>query len=389
MMRNAFFLARHYLRSAPWRTAILVLGTAVALFLPIFTVLVGRHVEKTLLQRAEDTPIVIGAKGNEFDLTMASLYFRGQVGDDIPYRERSEVERLDYGLVVPLHVRFTVDGAPLVGTGLEYFEARHLSVSEGRLPAQLGEVVAGSTVAEEARLHPGDTVRSDLTNLYNLAGSYPVVLEVVGVLAPSDGPDDEAFFTDLRTVWVVDGRLHGHDDVTREQALNPEAREGENLEATAAIFLFDRITANNRASFHQHGGDDEAPISSLLVFPPDARARDLLLGDFALKTDRQAVQPLDVVRSVLGIVLRARQALGVYFVAVALSTFAFFVLVLALSLRLRRTELELMQRIGCSRSAIGAIVGVEVACVILMAALAAALLAGAGLWLVDARLIPG
>lgn len=389
MIGSALFLALRYLASAPWRTAVLVLGTAVALFLPVFTFLVGRHVEATLLERAEETPIVIGAKGNEFDLTMASLYFQGRVGDDLRYEERREVEQLGYGLVVPLHVRYSVDGAPLVGTGLEYFEARELSLAVGRLPALLGEVVAGATVAAEARLRPGDTVRSDLTNLYNLAGAYPVVLEVVGVLEPTDGPDDEAFFTDLRTVWVVDGRLHGHEDVSREQSLNPEADEGENLEATAAIFLFDRITEANRSSFHQHGGDDAAPISSLLVFPPDARARDQLLGDFALRDDRQALQPRDVVRSVLGIVLRARRALGAYFVAVALSTAAFFGLVLVLSLRLRRSELELMRRIGCSRLAIGAIVGVEVACVILIALVVAALLSGAGLWLVDARLIPG
>jgi ABC-type antimicrobial peptide transport system permease subunit len=89
-----------------------------------------------------------------------------------------------------------------------------------------------------------------------------------------------------------------------------------------------------------------------------------------------------VVRTVLGIVLRARDALDAFFLVVALSTAAFFVLVVSLSLRLRAREIALMRRIGSSRGALTSIVGAEIGLVVA----AAAVLAGALTWLLLAIL---
>ena len=125
-----------------------------------------------------------------------------------------------------------------------------------------------------------------------------------------------------------------------------------------------------------HGEPGAAPLTSILVLPRDRKSHDLLLGDYALEESVQAVQPIDVVRTVLGIVLRAREGLNAFFAIVALSTAAFFVLVISLSLRLRAREIALMRRIGSSRGAVAAIVGAEVAIVVA----AAAVLAGALTW---------
>jgi putative ABC transport system permease protein len=376
MLRDALFLALRYLRSAPGRTAVLIAGTTVAILLPLFTYRAAGLLERTLLLRAERSPILIGAKGNEFDLTLASLYFRGQVRDPVRAGELDRLSQRGYGLAIPLYVAHSAARSPIVGTGLEYFEARGLHAAAGRLPALLGEVVAGADVARRLRLQVGDTVRSDLRNLYNLAGGYPLLLDVVGILAPSGGPDDEAFFADVKTTWALDGLLHGHAQVTREQTLDPQAPTGENMEATAALFLFQEIDDTNRASFHLHGEPGDAPLTSILVLPRDRKAHDLLLGDYALEEKLQAVEPVDVVRTVLGIVLRAREGLNAFFAIVALATAAFFVLVISLSLRLRAREIALMRRIGSSRGAVATIVGAEIVLVVA----AAVALSGALSW---------
>jgi putative ABC transport system permease protein len=340
---------------------VLALGLAVALFLPAFTRSAAAVVERALLSRARSSPILVGAKGSPFDLVQSSLYFRGGAGTTIRYAERA---RLDgYGVAVPLVVRHSAFGVPVVGTSPEYFERRGIALAAGRRPALLGEVLAGSAAARRLELAPGGTVRSDLANLYDLSGAYPTLLEVVGVAAPTGTPDDEVLFADVRTAWLLDGRLHGHEAVRPEQALNPQAAEAENLEASAAVFLFQRITADNRDTFHLHGDAGEAPITAVLVFPTDARRHDQLLGDFALEETLQAVRPLEVVRGVLGIVLRVSAALDAYFAAVGVSTVAFAVLVVLLSLRLRAPELELMRRIGASRGAAAAVVGAELSIV--------------------------
>jgi putative ABC transport system permease protein len=368
LVRHALYLAQRSLRSTPLRSAVLVFGVAVAFALPLFTRAAAVMLEDQLLRRARATPIVLGAKGNEFDLTLGALYFRGQVADPIPYRWRGEVERRGYGVAVPLDLRSSAMGVPVVGTGLEYFEMRDLRLRAGRLPALLGEVVAGAAVARRLELQPGESVRSDLTNLYNLAGAYPLVLDVVGVLEPTGGADDDAFFADVRTTWSLDGRIHGHDELEAAEVLSASpgsGGEGENLEATAALFLFQRISEQNRRSFHMHGDVDQAPLSALLVFPADQRAHDQLLGDFALEDRYQAVRPETVVRTVLGIVLRASELLDAYFVVVALATCAFFALVVWLSLRLRASEITLMAKLGASRGATALLVGAEVGAVVI------------------------
>ncbi|MEO1366700.1 MAG: hypothetical protein AAFX50_05955, partial [Acidobacteriota bacterium] len=151
---DALFLATKSLRSSPWRSVILIFGTAVAAFLPLFTFKSAALLEKTLLARADASPVLIGQKGDEFDLTMNALYFRGQIAEPMPFGERKPLS--EYGLALPLYVAYSISGAPLVGTSVEYFDARGLDVAQGRLPALLGEVVAGADVAAELELEPGD-----------------------------------------------------------------------------------------------------------------------------------------------------------------------------------------------------------------------------------------
>ncbi len=350
MIRHAFFLAWRYLLSAKGRSMILILGTSTALFLPLFSYLGAEIIQQKLTSRADNSPILIGQKGNEFDMTMNALYFRGRIKDPLPLSEQKKLSK--YGLSVPIYVNHSASQSPVVGTSLSYFRARQLDIKEGRQFAVLGEVVAGSAVAEAFALKVGDTIRSDMQNLYNIAGSYPMLLPVVGILEPTNTADDQAFFVDVKTAWTLDGHLHGHDAVTRENALNSEASEGENLEATAAIFIFPEINEKNRDSFHFHGSVDELPISAVLVLPRDQKAHDQILGEYALSEHYQAVRPLEIVMTILELLLGLQKALNAYFFVVACSTAAFFALALSLSLRLRATELELMRRIGGSKHVI-------------------------------------
>lgn len=378
-LRHALYLVWCYLAASPGRTVVLVLGATVALFLPVFTYVSSSVIGEALMSRAALSPVLLGHEGNEFDLTLSALYFQGEAGRTIAYDAYEKVLEDGYGRAAPLYLRHSASGVRVVGTNLEYFDLRGLRVERGRGLARLGEVVAGASVAEEFQLEVGDQLRSDITNIYNISGAYPMILDVVGILEPTGTPDDEVFFADLKTTWMLDGIFHGHTDVTPDQALDPDAGEDENLEATAAIFIFNELTDANRDSFHMHGNDSEAPLTAVLVFPRDQKAHDQLLGDYVLDETRQAVEPRDVIGAILDIVLRVRQGLSFYFLAVAGSTVLFFGLVVLLSLRLRAREIDLMKRIGCSRGMIGMVIGVEVAVMLVAAGLATGILTVVGL----------
>ena len=369
-LRHALYLASRYLRHAPTRTATLVLALGVALFLPLFTWQAANLIEAGLLHRADNSPILVGAKGDRFDLTMSTLYFRGSVQSPIRYGERHALTQ--ESLAIPLHVGHTVQRAPLVGTEADYLTHRGLHVANGRPYALLGEVLAGSAVAERFDLQAGDTVRNDIQQATNLAGAYPHQLRVVGVLDESGSPDDEALFTSLPTVWMLDGHLHGHEAVTVANSLDAPKEGNEDdevLEATAAIFMIQEVSDETRAKFHFHGEQDDLDVSGFLLVPTDQRAHDTLLGDLALSEHLQGVRPKQVVSEVLDILFATQRALNFFFALVALSTAAFMWLVLSLSLRLRASEHALIRRMGGSRGTITALVVTEFAVVLTLATL--------------------
>lgn len=369
-LRHAIYLASRYLLHAPTRTATLVLALGVALFLPLFTWQAANLIESGLLHRANQSPMLVGAKGDRFDLTMSTLYFRGSVQSPIRFGERHQLNQ--ESVAIPLHVGHTVQRAPLVGTEASYLTHRDLRVATGRPYALLGEVIAGAGAAERFDLQPGDTVRNDIQQATNLAGAYPHQLRVVGILHPTGSPDDEALFTSLPTTWMLDGHLHGHEAVTTENALDaPKDAEDEDevLEATAAIFMIQEVSDETRAKFHFHGEQDDLDVSGFLVVPSNQRAHDTLLGDLALSEHLQGVRPALVVSEVLDILLATQRALNLFFVLVALSTGAFMWLILSLSLRLRSAEHSLIRRMGGSRTTIATLVTIEVLIVLSAATL--------------------
>lgn len=367
--RHIAFLSWQSVRHEPWRSGALCVALWIALALPALTWLGSARLESSLLARSEATPILVGAPGNDYDLALSSLYFRSRPRSTLPFRVLEEIRSADPGPAVPLYLAHTAQGRPIVATDLSYLDLRGLEIARGRRPLQLGEVVAGAAVAERLGLSVGDRLRNDLTNLYNLAGAYPFLLEVVGVLEPSSTADDQAFFTGLRTGWTLDGRLHGHQAIAPEDAI---AEEDGTLEASAAVFLFAELSEANRDSFHLHGDPEDAPVSAILVFPPTQRQHDLLLGRLALRSDVQAVRPSKVVESVLEIVLGLRRLLQTTFALSTMAMGALFVSIVSLTHRLRRRDLQLFRDLGASGRRIFAIVAAELGW-ILLAALGATL----------------
>ena len=86
MIGNAYYLAFRYMRSAPWRTLTLVFGTSVAFFMPFFTYLAAHKIENKLLARGDSSPILIGHKGNEFDLTSLPTLFQKAYKLENPFK---------------------------------------------------------------------------------------------------------------------------------------------------------------------------------------------------------------------------------------------------------------------------------------------------------------
>jgi putative ABC transport system permease protein len=376
-MRDVIFMACRYLRFYWGKTAVLVASISLILFLPAgLHVLVEKGAE-VLTARAEATPLLIGANGSAVDLTLSALYFRLPHVESIGYREVTRVDRSKLAHGIPLHLRFSVGRQRIVGTSLDYADFRGLAMGRGRWLAMLGECVLGSQAAQALGVDVGDHVLSSAGSAFDVAGSFPLKMPVVGVLAPTGTADDDIVLVDLKTTWVIAGLAHGHEDVNTAEEGDRRVlqREGRNVVANASVLSYTEITAENSDSFHFHGDPDEFPIDAVLAVPTSFKASVLLRGRY--EEGHGAVQmivPSVVVEELLDTMFSVRDWVLLGSLALGAATATTAALVFALSIRVRRREIETIRKIGGGRQRVAAILGAEIVAVIVAAVVIAGVL---------------
>ncbi len=375
-MGDLLYLGTRYIRYHRVKLMVLIFAITLVGWLPVAIQVIVDQTAEQLLKRAEDTPLVIGAPGSPLELSLGSLYFRAKSPVHLDYSELEKVEATGYARAIPLYYRFRAQDYPIVGTSPDYFSYRGLQLASGRPAALLGEAVIGSKVAEAMSLRVGGHIISSPESVFDLAGVYPLKMPVVGVLAPSFSPDDEAVFVDVKTTWVIQGLGHGHQDLNKREAIGQVfKREGDNLVANASVRQFNTITSDNLDSFHFHGQQAGFPISAIIPVAPDEKSAALLLGHFQEeREDVQIVRSQRVIAQLLDTVFTVRDYIVVGVALVSIATTIVALLVFYLSLRLRSGERFTLARIGASRLQVQALMATEVICVLLISAALATVL---------------
>jgi putative ABC transport system permease protein len=373
-VKGILYLAWRYLAYHRLKTVILVGSITLILYLPVGLRVLVDQSSAQLTARAQATPLIIGAKGSPLELVLNTLYFSDDRPARMNYGEAGRVAESGLATAIPAYVRFRARGYPIVGTTLDYFSFRKLRIAAGRQMATLGECVLGARAAGAMGIGPGDAVVSSPESVFDLAGVYPLKMTVTGLLAFSDGPDDDAVFVDLKTAWIIEGLGHGHQDLAKPEAAGGVlSREGSKVVANASVVQYNEITADNIDSFHFHGDLSGNPITAVIVMPPDQKASALLQGRYQSDEERvQIVAPSTVIDELLGTILTVRSFIMAGAVILGLATLATTVLVFLLSLRLRRRERVTLFKIGGSRSGVAGIMASEIVAVLVLGGLLAA-----------------
>ncbi|MGB5297543.1 MAG: ABC transporter permease [Thiogranum sp.] len=361
-MIDSFYIAWKYLLFGKARSATLVACITLIAVLPLALEIILDESEHQLVERAEYTPLLVGAKGSALDLVMNSLYFSDEVPEPISLTSADEITATDLAVAIPLYVRFQARGFPIVGTTLDYFDFRQLKLAAGTPFGLLGECVIGAAVAQKIGLKPGDSLLSSPESVFDLAGVYPLKMRVTGVLAPTHSADDLAVLVDVKTAWVIEGLVHGHEDVTRSRDSSVIIERSEsNVTANAKLMQYTEITEANIDAFHLHGNPADYPLTAVIALPHDDKAATILRGRYQ-DTDSlyQIVPPADVIDTLMTTIFRIRNVLDAVILFVGLATLMALMLVFALSLRLRQREIDTIFKLGCSRLTIAQLLGAEI-----------------------------
>jgi len=380
-MKDSFYLAWKYVLFNKIRTMILVTCITLIAVLPLSLEILLDESEQQLLSRAERTPLIIGAKGSVLDLIMNTLYFTNETPDFISMNSSKAIDESGLALPIPVYNRFRANHFQIVGTTLDYFYFNELQIKDGRFLALLGECVIGADVARQLSLKPGDSLISTPETVFDIAGIYPLKMNIVGVLKQSHTPDDRAVFVDLKTAWIIEGLVHGHEDLEKTSDTSVILkRTGDNVVANAKLVQYTEITEGNIDSFHFHGDSNQYPITAIIVVPEDNRSGTILQGRYVQDgVQEQIVKPVEVIDELLQNIFRIRNVLDAVIAFVGIATLFAVVMVFSLSLRLRQREINTIFKLGCSRMTITKLVGTEITIIITFSLLVLVLL----LWLVD------
>jgi putative ABC transport system permease protein len=382
-MIDSLYLAWQYIRFNKFKTLILVASITLIAILPLALQVLLTESERQLLNRAESTPLLVGAKGSALDLAMNSLYFDDEVPELMTMDAAERIYDTDLALPIPLYVRFQARGLPIVGTSFDYFEFRKLTLAQGQPLTMLGDCVLGAKAAAKLGIGPGDKLVSSPENLFDLAGVYPLKMKVAGVLAANHTADDLAIFVDIKTAWVIQGLGHGHEDVTRtrDSTVILKRTDG-NVTANAKLFHYTEITEDNLDGFHFHGDTSIYPVSAVIAVPYDGKSGTLLRGRYLESEDaQQIIQPAEVIDGLLQNIFRIRNVLDSVIALVGLATLLAIFLVFSLSLRLRQREIQTIFKLGCRKAMVGRMMLAEIAIILL----ASGVLCAAALGVVDAN----
>ena len=380
-MIDSLTIAWKYISYYKARTVTLIACVTLIAVVPLVLQVLLAESERQLMSRAVSTPLLLGAPGSALDLVMNGLYFDDEVPSLVSMAAVDAVTDSGLATPIPLYVRFKARRFPIVGTTLDYFDYRGLVVAEGRPLTLLGDAVIGAGVARKLGIRVGDRLLSSPETVFDLAGVYPLNMKVTGVLAPAHTPDDLAVFVDIKTAWVVQGLVHGHQDLARTQDETVIIEQaGGNVIASARLVEYTEITPDNIDSFHFHGAPGDYPLSAVIVVPDDDRSATLLRGRYLDgNSDYQLVVPATVVDGLLANIFRVKHMLDAILLLVAVATLLALALVFTLSVRLRTREIQTVFRLGGSRLTITRLLAAE----IVLIALISSVLCGVVLLLVN------
>ncbi|MEQ1750350.1 MAG: ABC transporter permease [Prosthecobacter sp.] len=353
MMTAALHLAWRYVARHRLQTLLLAGALALVIALPLCLRVLVQTTEATMRERAVSTPQLMGARGSALDLMLTALYFKQQPLPPIAMKHLQELRATGLGAAIPLDVRFHAQESPIVGTEIEYFTFRRLHIDSGKMLTRLGDCVIGARVAQRRGLKPGDAIFSSQEQVFDMAGVYPLKMRITGILASNGTPDDDAVFVDLKTVWLIQGLAHGHDDVatTKDAVLKTEA---DNVVANVSVRMFNEVTDKNLSGFHFHGDNAAYELSAILVAPKDAKSEALLTGHYLKGSNpAQLIRPREEYDTLMSTLFQV-QALALCVLALTLAAAAAIsALVFALSFRLRRREFTTLGDVGVSPLALG------------------------------------
>lgn len=212
------------------RSSILLTITAIAVSVALLLAVerVKEQVQHNFANTVSGTDLIVGPRGSQIQLLLASIFHIGSMTNTMSWHSYEAItSRPEVSWAVPVSLGDSVGGLPVVATTPAYFQhyryatQQPLEMKNGRWFRQKAEAVLGIEAARQLALSVGDrlTIAHGSGGLsFSEHSEHPI--KVVGVLATTGTPVDQAVYVNLQTIESVHG-LSGSGDNQSHQHAHP------------------------------------------------------------------------------------------------------------------------------------------------------------------------
>ncbi len=377
-----FKMTFYYLIRNKRTTILMILALSITFYFPLLSNALSRVLYTQMMQRAEETPLIVAAQGSRFIAVLNTIYFQSETLDPLPMRVYHELQERDNVEAIPIYNMFrasvpmqnTFTSIPIIATTHDYLHFRGLSIKEGSLFIYPGEIVLGHALAQTSGLEVGDTILSEISSLINLNTIYPLSLKITGILQKSGTVDDDMIFSDLRSGWIMSGHFHGHGTPLELGDDYILSTEKDRAVMRQNVITYTEVTQENIASFHFHGDQQELPLTAVIVIPRDERSLVITAGRINAQGHYRAHRPNTVMQEFFGIVFAVNRIFNSYFALIMSAVVCFIAIIVLLSTRLRKEEFKTIKTLGGSRFMVIKLYACEYSILLAISLLLAALL---------------
>lgn len=344
---------------------VLVITLSVVLLLGVERVRTQAH--EGFASTVSGTDLIVGARSGPVNLLLYSVFHIGDPTNNVSWQSYQELSSLpQVKWAVPLSLGDSWRGYRVVGTSGGYFEhyrygAGHaLAFAQGRPFDDLYDAVIGAEVAHAQKVGIGDEiVLAHGTGAVTLATHADKPFRVAGILQRTGTPVDSSVLVSLPAIEAihVDWR-----SAVQLRSQSVSAEQARHLDLTPTSITAFMLGLNSRiATFSVQRRINEYPDEAMLAILPGVTLQQLWQS---LGTAERALQLISAMVVLLGMVS---------LVALLVST-----------LQERRREMAVLRAIGARPGYIASLLVVEavatsaLACVLALAALVVASLAGRG-----------
>lgn len=190
---------------------IIAIAVSVALLLAVERVKV--QVQQNFANTVSGTDLIIGPRSSQTQLLLASIFHIGSMTNAMTWESYERIAgRDEIAWAVPISLGDSVKGLPVVATTPGYVEhyryadKQALELEQGTWFAANEQAVLGAEAADTLQLQVGD----ELTIAHGSGGvsfsehdQHPI--NVVGILARTGTPVDQAVYVSLQTIETVHG----------------------------------------------------------------------------------------------------------------------------------------------------------------------------------------